>query len=172
MRKSPPRIQVVAPQDLPDSGIFLASYKGTHASWQGHVNRGIRLLDRSIYSHSEIAVGNPFLGAVPCVSSSGVDGGVRQKVMQLNPKNWDVLPLHWVSQEHVDAFLESEAGKAYDFGGVARFALPMMVREHPTKWFCSEACASIAGLAEAWRLTPAGLYAVAWARLNRMGGAE
>jgi len=73
--------------------VYLASYKGTHAGVPGIVNIGIRTLDRSIYSHTELAIGNPLESAVECFSSSGVDHGVRVKVMQLNPEKWDVLHL-------------------------------------------------------------------------------
>lgn len=67
-------------QVLQDAPLFYCSFKGTHPGWKGLVNRGIRGLDKAIYSHTEIAVGHPFEAAALCVSSVGVDGGVRRHV--------------------------------------------------------------------------------------------
>jgi hypothetical protein len=75
--------------------VYLASYKGTHAGVPGIVNIGIRTLDRSIYSHTELAIGNPLESAVECFSSSGVDHGVRVKVMQLvRRRPWSARQSH------------------------------------------------------------------------------
>jgi hypothetical protein len=57
--------------------IYLASYKGTQKGVHGIFNIGIRGLTKSIYSHTEVCIGNPFDSPVKCVSSSGVDKGVR-----------------------------------------------------------------------------------------------
>jgi hypothetical protein len=34
--------------------IYLASYKSTQCGWFGCINRGIRWVTRSIYSHTEV----------------------------------------------------------------------------------------------------------------------
>jgi hypothetical protein len=146
--------------------IFYASYKGTHAGWQGIVNRGIRGLDKSIYSHTEVAVGNPFKSEVMCVSSSGVDDGVRPKTMQLSPEKWDILPMPWVDAADVTHFLAEHKGQQYDFMGTGRFALPFLLREHPVKWFCTETAMAIAGYAEPWRFTPASGHSAVESRLK------
>jgi hypothetical protein len=137
--------------------IYLASYKSTHEGPAGWINRGIRYVTNSEYSHSEIAVGNPFEGAVDCVSSSGIDGGVRVKRMKLSPTRWDILPLPDVKQSNVDQFLARESGAKYDFFGVARFLLPWLFGASKRRWFCSEACAAIIGFDEPWRFSPADL---------------
>lgn len=146
--------------------IYLASYKSTHPGWSGWVNRGIRAVTRSIYSHSEICIGHPFDGPVPCVSASGVDGGVRLKTMQLNPDKWDVLHLPHCTAEDALAFARLYSGAGYDYVGAARFALPWLLGQSKTRWFCSEVAALIMGLQEPWRFSPADLHAVA-ASLHR-----
>jgi hypothetical protein len=141
--------------------IFLASYKGTHAGAAGLFNRGTRWLTRSPYSHSEICIGHPFESAVHCISSSGMDGGVRAKMMRLSPEKWDVVPLPWVSEEAVWLFMLDEKGAKYDFAGVVRFALPWLRSQSESRWFCTEAVAAIAGFDDAWRFSPGDFHKVA-----------
>lgn len=143
------------------SQVFLASYIGTHKGWQGQINKGIRILDKTRYSHSELAIGNPTMGPSFCISSSGVDGGVRGKAIDLTSGSWEVLEMPWVKEEDALAFLEHHRrlGTKYDFMGTARFALPLFAREHPSRMFCSEAVATMAGFDEPWRFTPATLHA-------------
>ena len=76
--------------------IYLASYTGTQPGWHGIFNRGIRWLTRSRFSHTEVCIGNPLEGRVWCISSSGVDGGVRAKMMQLSADRWEVLPMRLI----------------------------------------------------------------------------
>lgn len=139
---------------------YLCSYKGIHNGWQGLVNRGIRLVTNSIYSHSEISIGNPFEAVVPCFSSSGVDGGVRRKEMQLNPENWDIQPVPWLTEKTVIDWWSRNNGRPYDFAGVTRFALPYLARQHQTAWFCSEAAGAMLGFDEPWRLCPADIHSI------------
>jgi len=154
---------------MEEKTIYLASYKGTHKGWKGWFNRGIRWLTRSIYSHTETCIGHPFEGPVHCISSSGVDGGVRAKLMQLSPEKWDVLPMPWVKEEAVWAFMLDHKGSGYDWMGSGRFLLPFILREHPFKWFCTETAASIGGFKEAWRFNPADFHVVVDA-LNKAKG--
>lgn len=65
--------------------VYLASYKARRKGWQGVFNKGVQWLTKSQYSHSELCLGDPFENLVACISASGVDGGVRSKLMQLNP---------------------------------------------------------------------------------------
>lgn len=146
--------------------VYLASYKGTHAGLSGIVNVGIRTLDHSIYSHTEICLGNPFDTAAECYSSSGVDHGVRMKTMQLNPEKWDVLYLPFADAQAVQQHFAATDNAGYDYLGVGRFALPFMLREHPTRWFCDEWCLSALGVREPWRFSPGGAHQIALA----MGG--
>ena len=140
--------------------VFLMSFKGTHPGWQGVVNRGIRALDKTRYSHSVVGVRQ--LGGVWIViSATGVDGGVTMKQLPTPPDLavWDLVPMPWVNGESVLSWGREHQGEPYDFMGVARFAVPWMLREHPSRWFCSEASGAAIGLPEAWRFTPATLHA-------------
>ena len=140
--------------------VYLASYKSTHTGLSGLMNRGVRFVTRSQYSHSEICIGNPFESEVWCISASGVDGGVRAKRMQLNPDKWDILPLPHVSEEDATQFLSRNEGDGYDYAGVARFLFPWAIGPSAKRWFCSEAAAAIVGLNEPWRFSPADLHIV------------
>lgn len=143
-----------------DQPVYLASYKRKAGGFAGLVGWCIRAITRSAYSHSELLIGNPALGPVHCVTSSGMDGGVRCKRMQINPAHWDVLPMPWVSESAAWGFMLDNKGAKYDFWGVGRFVLPPLFAQHPTRWFCSEAVAHIAGFAEPWRFSPADLHIV------------
>ena len=140
--------------------LYLASYKGTRPGWHGLVNRAIRFFTKSIYSHSEICLGDPFAGPVDCLSSVGTEGGVRIKRMQLNPDKWDVIALPGVSEGAFWSFLADNAGRKYDLVGCVRSVLPFVSREHETRWFCSEVCATVIGHKEAWRMHPGVLHVV------------
>lgn len=144
--------------------VYLASYKSVHKGWTSLINRGIRWLTKSRHSHTEVCIGNPFESAVPCVSSSGVEGGVREKVMQLSPDKWDIQPMPWVRSETVRAFLAEHEGEKYDYLGSGRFLLPFLLREHPSRWFCTEVAAEIAGYNEPWRFNPADFHIIVDAR--------
>lgn len=145
--------------------IYLASYTGTQPGWHGIFNRGIRWLTRSRFSHTEVCIGNPLEGRVWCISSSGVDGGVRAKMMQLSADRWEVLPMPWVTADAVWAFIRKHEKTGYDLIGCGRFLLPFLLREHPTRWFCTETVAAIAGYAEPWRFSPADFHVIVQARL-------
>ncbi len=151
------------------STVHLASYTGTHEGWAGWVNRGIRWLDKAPYSHTEICLNNPLTQVTTCLSSSGVDHGVRAKDMQLNPDKWAVLPLPWITAGQVMAHFMATRGQGYDYWGVGRFGLPFLMREHPSRWFCSEWCATAMGIQEGWRLSPAGLHLTALALTRQHG---
>jgi hypothetical protein len=147
--------------------VYLASYKATQPGWLGLINRGIRFFTKSQYSHSELAIGNPFTAPAVCVSSAGVEGGVRAKVMQLSPDKWDLIELHHVSPSDVLAFLAQHKGQRYDFVGCVRSVLPFISREHADRWFCSEVCATVIGHAEPWRMHPGVLHAVELSRARQ-----
>jgi hypothetical protein len=152
--------------------IFLASYKGTLSGWKGLVNRGIRFFTKSIYSHSEICFGDPFASPVDCLTSTGLEGGVRIKRMMLNPAKWDLVALHNVSESDARNFFLENYGCPYDLTGTVRTVLPFVGREHPSRWFCSEVCAAVMGLSEPWRMHPGVLHSVAIHQNKNMGRAE
>lgn len=80
-----------------------------------------------------------------CVSSSFLDGGVREKRILLDKRKWRVYeieaqhdPLAW-GAEHADA--------KYDVLGLLGIALPTLGHSRK-RWFCSEVSAAILGLRE------------------------
>lgn len=142
-----------------DEPVFLASYKGTRRGLSGIGNRFIRWATKSIYSHTEICLGDPFAGPVMCLSSESAMG-VRVKRMQLDPAKWDVVRMPDVSESDFWFFATEHKGEPYDWVGAARSVLPFVGREHPRAWFCSEVVAHIRGLKEPWRMYPGVLHAV------------
>lgn len=154
--------------------VYLASYKATHTGLAGWINRVIRLVTKSQYSHSELVIagdGHPFDTRVVCVSSAGMDGGVRSKVMTLDPRKWDLIELPHLSPLDVLAFLGEHKGQGYDYVGCVRSVLPFVGHEHPSRWFCSELCATVLGHAEPWRMYPGVLHAVETTRAAGLRGA-
>lgn len=141
--------------------VYLASYKSTRPGWPGAVNRAIRICTNSLYSHSEICVGNPFERAVHCLSSTSADGGVRIKLMQLNPAKWDIVALHSVNEATVWEFFARHHGEPYELDGAFRTVLPFVGRPQHHKWFCTEVCADVMGITEPWRMYPGILHTVA-----------
>lgn len=152
--------------------IQLAAYKGTHKGALGLINRAIRLVTRSKYSHVEIIIGDPAKEAVFAISSSGVDGGVRGKTLVMKADKWDFLPIPWLTEAQVLAWLNQYQGAAYDYFGTARFLLPFAAREHEQAWFCSEACGEMMGIDEPWRFDPATLMTTASAILKRLSQSD
>lgn len=104
----------------------IAFYKAP-GTW---VDKAIRLVTRSKYSHCEVVIDGV------CWSASIQDKGVRQKRMWLNPDRWDVVDVP-DSPGALKWFLEHE-GQGYDFWGVFRFLIPF-IPQRGNLWFCSEA---------------------------------
>ncbi len=144
--------------------IYLASYKSTHKGWHGLINRGIRRITRSKHSHSEACLGNPFESAVPCLSSSGVDGGVRIKEMQLNPDKWDIEPMSWVTEDMFWETYYKYKDDKYDYLGCGWFAAPWIFIESYTRKFCTEIVAILAGYQDPWRFAPGTFHIIVKAR--------
>lgn len=146
--------------------VFLASYRGIHTGWAGWVNRGIQLVDKTLYSHSEICVSteSPYDSLAKLYSSSGVDHGVRTKKGLLSRDKWDVVELPWVTPDSVIEKYLQTAEDPYDYLGTGRFLFPFLLREHPSRWFCSEWAAWAMGLEQPWRFTPAACHMVALSR--------
>jgi hypothetical protein len=156
------------------ASVYLCSFKANARGVHGIVSRGIRLGDNGDYSHTELAIVAPGQHATPFsaplfhMSASGMDGGVRSKTMQISPARWDVLALPYADARAVELFFHDriERSKGYDYFGTGRFALPFLLREHPTRDFCSEFGAAALGIPDAWRYSPSGLHAICIA----MGG--
>jgi len=80
-----------------------------------------------------------------CVSSSFIDGGVREKIMPLPAEKWRMYEV----PEAVDprAWLVQHTGKKYDLLGLLGILLPTLGHSR-RRWFCSEAVADMLGLSE------------------------
>lgn len=144
--------------------VWLASYKGFSSNPLNSLAAYlIRKFSRGLYSHNEIVISaigeDPFTSPVNCISSSARDHGVRLKTMILSPEKWDLTPLS-IDSEIAWSWYRENDGKGYDYLGVARFVLPFFTRPHKTKWFCSEACASILGFTDPWRYDPSTLHSM------------
>ena len=170
--------------------IHLASYRrppsnpkpGQFLDWLGrwvfHVLVCVGTLSR--YSHSELVFGEPRAdGKSLCWTSSGRDGGVRQKWIYLDPAQWTVDPLPGLHPD-VDArawaWFVAHEGEDYDHAGLAAVwlftALPFLraawrLIQNALRWFCSEACADALGLWKPWTRSPGSLRRWAVKQLPR-----
>lgn len=137
-----------------------AFYKGTRPGLSGIYNRLVRWWTKSPYSHVELVVSTG-----RAWSSSFEDGGVRSKLIDLDPAKWDVvdLPAH-LEQAAVDWFKEHR-GAGYDLVGNLQFVLAVF-SDSRKRWFCSEAVAAALGIPDPWRYDP-GTLASAITLLNQ-----
>lgn len=112
----------------------MAFYKGP-GTW---LDKLIRFVTRSDYSHCEIAIGGY------CWSSSARDNGVRQRYINLQSGHWDVIDIQGDEVTTLAWFKEQE-GAGYDWLGLIRTVIPFFPHSS-SKWFCSEACGTALGL--------------------------
>ena len=148
--------------------ITLAFYKGRASRlWHRMQDSAIRRATGSPYSHVELIVGpcGPGQTAI-CLSSSGRDGGVREKPILIQPDHWDLAHLA-IEPTGPARFIRDRIGAGYDYRGILLSqALPFGCHDS-TRWFCSEICAAAIGLEEPHRLSPGKL----WSALGRFGSA-
>ncbi|MEP4700759.1 MAG: hypothetical protein ABJZ79_06355 [Parasphingorhabdus sp.] len=137
--------------------IALAFYKG-----RGRLlDRVIRWVTRSSFSHVEI------LRAVPTISgdglearawsSSGRDGGVREKSISFKPGHWEFVTIPWAGPAVIDRVI-AEIGNPYDYTGLLASQALNLRRHRRDQWFCSEICAHALELSAPQELSPGGLY--------------
>ncbi|OOS24643.1 enoyl-CoA hydratase [Moraxella pluranimalium] len=146
-----------------DNKVYLACYHGKATKrWHRVCDAITKFFTRGKYSHCEIAVhlhGNRY----KCYSSSYRDGGVRVKVMVLDPNKWDLLPLD-VSAMQVQQYFGATRGASYDLVGALGCVAGL--RQHPHKYFCSEWCFNaITRTQDGWRVSPVMLSVMAKALL-------
>ena len=132
----------------------VAFYKGRTKLF----NKLVSWYLNSPYSHCEIILDDS-LGL--CGSSSFRDGGVRMKVIPLDPEHWDILDVNLSIQDQilVRAWFEVHSGQGYDVLGLAGF-LFRREQGNKNKWFCSESIAEALGYSDPFRFDPATLYSV------------
>lgn len=139
----------------------VAFYKGTRPGLQGIYNRLVRWWTRGPYSHCELVLAELPHGSL-CASSSFIDGGVRTKVIELDPARWDVVTVR-ADSRRAHAWLTEHERDGYDLLGMFGVALRPL-GEARRKWFCNEAVGAMLGVPDAWRFCPTGLAcALQWA---------
>ena len=139
--------------------MWVAFYKGTRPGLAGNFNRGVRWWTHGPYSHCELVIALLADGQAQCWSSANLDGGVRPKLITLDPAHWDVIEVPWANPfEALDWFVLHE-GDRYDTLGLFGF-VGRRGDGDKDKWWCSEACAAALGLDEPWRYCPNALAAI------------
>lgn len=142
------------------NNIYLACYHGRADKWLHRLlDNATKFFTRGKYSHCELAIhlGN---GKYECYSSSYRDGGVRVKVMTLDPKKWDLIAVDNISESELRRYFTATKGSDYDLLGALGVVLGL--REHPDKYFCSEWCFNaITGGQDGWRFSPVELFCLA-----------
>ena len=94
----------------------------------------------SSYSHCELVVNGV------CYSSSAMDGGVRQKKIDINSSKWDVIHLPWANASQVLSYFEATDPHKYGWLGLITSQLFNLNREAEGAQFCSQWCAAALGL--------------------------
>lgn len=139
--------------------ITLAFYRGRASRrWHRIQDIAIRRATGSPFSHVEMIVGPCGLGQTAlCLSSSGRDGGVREKPILLKPDHWSLVRLN-VDPAGPARFIRDRIGAGYDYRGILLSqALPIGWHD-PTRWFCSEICAAALGMEDPHCLSPGTLW--------------
>lgn len=135
----------------------IAFYKGTRPGLQALFSIGVRFWCRGPYSHCEVILTQRADGMALCGTSSFLDGGVRTKLITLDPNHWDILDVPCVKYSVVTQWFEANKGKPYDIMGLVRFLIGPLPADRG-KYFCSEAIATAIGVNEGWRFDPNTLY--------------
>lgn len=146
--------------------LTLAFYKGRgHTLADRFQDMVIRWATWSAYSHVELIVGQTQHGhETVCLSASGRDNGVRERVILLRPESWDLVELA-IPQVHVNraaSFIRGRIGARYDLLGAVTSPwswLPKMGRSD--RWFCSEIIAAALGMEAPEKVSPQLLFEVA-----------
>lgn len=135
--------------------IQVAFYKGRRRLF----SRVVSWWERGLYSHCELITGYEG-GQAVCYSSSFVDGGVRRKLIVLDPAHWDLLTIEVTPQQALAAevwFFE-HLGEKYDVAGLVGFVWGPWA-ERPDHWFCNESVGASLGFPEPWRVGPNAFHA-------------
>lgn len=125
-----------------------AFYKGIRPGVAGIYNRLVRWWTRSPYSHVELV-----MSSGRAWSASFEDGGVRSKLIDIDPAKWDVIELPDHLEPAAAAWFAARRGAKYDILGNLQFVLAAIPHSRK-RWFCSEAVAAALGIPEPWRYDP------------------
>lgn len=132
-------------------GRVQAAFYCKRGDW---VDGVIRWRTSSPFSHVELVVDGV------CLSSSGRDGGVREKAIALESGDWVLVALPWADVAQVMGFFANTRGCGYDWLGVLVGQAASFSVQDKGRWFCSEWCAAALGLGEPWRYSPGLLFHV------------
>lgn len=132
----------------------LAFYKGTKRGIAGLYNIGVRIITKGKYSHCE-AVFSDGMSA----SSSFIDGGVRFKKIDYDPKKWDFIDIDDSFEDQMRDWFKKHDGAPYDILGNIHFLIPV-VGDDKSSWCCSEAIAESMSIKDAWRFHPNSLFSI------------
>jgi hypothetical protein len=146
--------------------ITLAFYKGVSVNrWHRLQDTAVRFATRSAYSHVELIAGNALHGdAALCLSSSGRDGGVREKRILIKPESWDLVGLNILPDGPV-GFIRDRIGAGYDYKGILLSHVLALGRHSKDQWFCSEIVAASLGLQQPQQISPQSLFdIITWSR--------
>lgn len=146
--------------------VVLALYKGPPKKrkvWQWIEHYAIRFWTGSQYSHAELCIDGV------CYGSSSRDGGVRKKVIALDPTRWDLVPLREADTAIALQWFTDHEGASYDWTNIARFVIPVL-GHRGNQWICFEAIGEMLQLAATHKLTGRDLSH--WARKRSPKTAE
>lgn len=80
-----------------------------------------------------------------CTSASFMDGGVRQKTIELTADKWRIYEITDVSKLEIEEWFQANKDKKYDVVGLLGFVW-RRITGSKNKLFCSEAVAEMIGL--------------------------
>ena len=130
--------------------LHLALYKG-----KGLIgNALIRWWTGSQYSHCELVIDGI------CYSSSLMDKGVRKKVIDLKPENWDLVDLPSYLAPMVLEYFERTKGQKYGWLDLIRSQIFNTASDKEGTSFCSEWCAKALGIPSPTIYSPKTLHAL------------
>lgn len=136
--------------------MLCAAFYVKRGDWR---DVAIRLRTASRFSHVELAIPLEH-DLFRCLSSSPRDGGVRECIMNLPEREWELISLPYADINHVNDFFNKTVGLPYDFTGVL-IGQALSIKFHAeSRYFCSEWCAAALGLSDPWRYAPIDLYNV------------
>ena len=128
--------------------VRLAMYKG-----KGTIaNAFIRKWTGSQYSHCELVIDGKWY------SSSVMDGGVRCKLIELHPENWDFVELPWADSDAIVEYFKQTDYQKYGWMTLIRSQLFNRALKDNDTQFCSEWCASALGIPSSPAYSPVMLY--------------
>jgi len=111
-------------------------------------SRAIQWWTNSIYSHCELVVDGV------SYSSSAMDGGVRGKIIFMDPNKWDLIDLPWAVADGVINYFKETDHHKYGWLGLITGQLFNLNRAKSDTQFCSQWCAGALGIPNATSYSP------------------